>query len=72
VSWPAFAIHEESLVAATMEKCLRKLNGRYGLKRFLRDGYGTVLEDKTRKHYQSAEIKVREGRDQGERGPRSR
>jgi len=57
VSWPAFAIHDENLVGRTMDKITRKLQGRYGLKRFLRDGYGTVLEDQNRKHYRPAEIK---------------
>lgn len=58
ISWPAFAIHEEKLVQRTVDKALRKLKGRYGLKRFLRDGYGTVVEDKGRKYYKPAEIKV--------------
>ena len=58
VSWPAFAIHEESLVNRTTNKVKRKLQGKYGFKRFLRDGYGTLLEDRRRKHYKPAEIKV--------------
>lgn len=58
VSWPAFAIHEEKLVHRTIDKALRKLKGRFGLKRFLRDGYGTVVEDRSRKYYRPAEIKV--------------
>jgi len=58
VSWPAFAIHEEKLVSRTIDKALRKLKGRFGLKRFLRDGYGTVLEDRARKYYRPAEIRV--------------
>ena len=58
VGWPAFAIHEETLVNRTLTKIVRKLQGKYGFKRFLRDGYGTVLEDKNRKYYKPAEIKV--------------
>ena len=58
VSWPAFAIHEEKLVHRTIDKALRKLKGRFGLKRFLRDGYGTIAEDRSRKYYRPAEIKV--------------
>lgn len=58
ISWPAFAIHEEALVDKTMDKMLRKLHGKFGLKRFLRDGYRTVAEDKNRKYYKPAEIKV--------------
>jgi len=58
VSWPTFAIHEEKLVHRTVDKALRKLKGKFGLKRFLRDGYGTVVEDRNRKYYRPAEIKV--------------
>lgn len=61
ISWPAFAIHEEALVKKTHEKILRKLKGKHGLKRFLRDGHGTVLEDTSRKYYKSAEIKTFDG-----------
>lgn len=59
VSWPAFSIHEDALRNRTIEKVKRKLHGKYGLKRFYRDGYKTVLEDKNRKYYKPAEIKVR-------------
>jgi phosphorylase kinase alpha/beta subunit len=58
VSWPAFAIHEEGLLHKTMDKILRKLQGKYGFKRFLRDGFKTEIEDKKRKYYKPAEIKV--------------
>ena len=58
IGWPAFAIHEEALVSRTREKITRKLMGKNGLKRFLRDGYHTVLEDQNRKYYKPAEIKV--------------
>jgi phosphorylase kinase alpha/beta subunit len=63
VSWPAFAIHEETLGERTIDKILRKLKGSHGIKRFLRDGYRTVMEDKNRKYYKPAEIKVRNNRD---------
>ena len=36
---------------------VRKLRGHYGFKRFARDGYKTVIEDTTRRHYKSGEIK---------------
>ena len=58
VSWPAFAIHEDALVKRTMDKVERKLQGKCGFKRFLRDGYGTTVEDRSRKYYKPAEIKV--------------
>ncbi len=60
ISWPAFAIHEESLVSRTMDKMIRKLKGQYGFRRFLRDGYGTEIEDKNKKYYRPSEVKVRE------------
>lgn len=37
---------------------IRKLKGKYGFKRFLRDGYRTPLEDPNRRYYKPAEIKV--------------
>lgn len=58
VCWPAFAIHEEQVRHRTIDKVIRKLKGNYGIKRFLRDGYKTVIEDKNRKYYRPAEIKV--------------
>ncbi|CAE1244331.1 PHKA_B [Acanthosepion pharaonis] len=61
VSWPAFGIHEQNIHARTISKVLRKLKGKYGVKRFLRDGFKTVLEDPTRKQYFPAEIKNFDG-----------
>ena len=58
VGWPAFAIHEEPIRSRTIDKVIRKLKGPNGIKRFFRDGYKTVLEDKNRKYYKAAEIKV--------------
>ena len=58
VGYPAFAIDDEALCAQTREKILRKLRGGYGFRRFLRDGYRTALEDRTRRNYRPAEIKV--------------
>ena len=37
---------------------VRKLKGKYGFKRFLRDGYRTSLEDPNRRCYKPAEMKV--------------
>ena len=59
ISFPAFAIKDEALRNRTFEKIIRKLKGKYGFRRFLRDGYGTLLEDTNRKYYKPAEIKVR-------------
>jgi len=44
VSWPAFATHDRELYAATKAKVVAGLEGRYGFVRFVRDGYGTVVE----------------------------
>lgn len=57
ISYPCFATHDELLYNRTKEKLIRKLQGNYGFKRFLRDGYGTVLEDTNRRYYKQAETK---------------
>lgn len=44
IGWPCFATHDPNLYESTKSKILRKLQGKYGLKRFLRDPYGTVIE----------------------------
>lgn len=44
ISWPCFATHDQTLYQSTKAKILRKLKGKYGLKRFLRDSYGTALD----------------------------
>lgn len=59
ISYPAFALDDEVLFSQTLDKIIRKLKGKYGFKRFLRDGYRTALEDKTRRYYKPAEIKVK-------------
>jgi hypothetical protein len=56
--WPAFALHENPIKDRAVDKIIRRLKGRYGLKRFLRDGYKTVMEDRSRKYYRPAEVKV--------------
>lgn len=43
ISFPAFAIQDEALVERVRHTIIAKLEGRYGLKRFLRDGHQTVL-----------------------------
>lgn len=63
ISYPAFALDDEALFNQTLDKVVRKLKGKYGFKRFLRDGYRTSLEDPNRRYYKPAEIKVsRDGR----------
>ncbi len=57
ISFPAFAIEDEALIERTRTKILDKLAGRYGCKRFLRDGHQTVLEDTSRLHYEPEELR---------------
>ncbi len=57
IGFPAFAVHDPELEAQTRGEIVSKLEGRYGLKRFLRDGHQTVLEDEGRLHYESEELK---------------
>eukprot|EP00842_Homolaphlyctis_polyrhiza_P003728 jgi/Hompol1/4356/HPOL_001754-RA len=60
ISFPAFAVNS-SLATRTRNEIIKKLGGRYGCKRFLRDGHQTVLEDSSRLHYDPHELKVFEG-----------
>lgn len=56
ISFPAFAVEDEALIERTREAILSKLGGRYGLKRFLRDGHQTALEVIERLHYEPEEL----------------
>lgn len=58
ISFPAFATHEEVLCVETKANVVHRLKGRYGFKRFCRDGYKCVLEDSNRRHYRNGETKV--------------
>ncbi|XP_078369919.1 phosphorylase b kinase regulatory subunit alpha, liver isoform-like isoform X2 [Oculina patagonica] len=58
ISFPAFAVEDEDLVKESREKIITKLQGRYGLVRFIRDGYKTPLEDPFRLHYEPAELEI--------------
>ena len=57
ISFPAFAVEDVQLVERTRNHIINKLQGRYGCKRFLRDGHQTVLEDTQRLHYEPWELK---------------
>jgi phosphorylase kinase alpha/beta subunit len=61
IGFPAFAVTDPQLVARTRDKIVEKLEGKYGCKRFLRDGHQTVLEDTTRLHYEPEELLKFEG-----------
>ncbi|KAG0750608.1 hypothetical protein G6F57_000624 [Rhizopus arrhizus] len=58
IGFPAFAVEDASLIEYTKNDAKKKLEGRYGWKRFLRDGHQTVVEDHTRLHYNESELKV--------------
>ncbi|HEY9696429.1 MAG TPA: glycoside hydrolase family 15 protein [Trichocoleus sp.] len=57
IGFPAFAIENSALVERTRDQVISKLQGKYGCKRFLRDGHQTVIEDITRLHYEPRELK---------------
>jgi phosphorylase kinase alpha/beta subunit len=61
IGFPAFAVRDPQLVTRTRTKIVEKLEGKYGCKRFLRDGHQTVLEDTTRLHYEPEELLKFEG-----------
>jgi phosphorylase kinase alpha/beta subunit len=56
ISWPCFATHDHLLYGNTKTKLIKRLKTPYGFKRFIRDGYGTVLESKDNL-YKSGETK---------------
>ncbi|HTL89582.1 MAG TPA: glycoside hydrolase family 15 protein [Leptolyngbya sp.] len=57
IGFPAFAVEDTELVDRTRNKIIDLLQGRYGCKRFLRDGHQTILEDTGRLHYEPFELK---------------
>ncbi|XP_018360709.1 PREDICTED: probable phosphorylase b kinase regulatory subunit alpha isoform X1 [Trachymyrmex cornetzi] len=58
ISFPAFAVDEPNLIHETREAITKKLQGRYGCKRFLRDGYKTPKEDMNRLYYEPWELRM--------------
>ncbi|KAI7898371.1 glycosyl hydrolases family 15-domain-containing protein [Cokeromyces recurvatus] len=58
IGFPAFAVEDPSLIELTRNDARTKLEGRYGWKRFLRDGHQTVVEDHSRLHYNESELKI--------------
>lgn len=56
IGWPAFALDDKVLVGHTRARILDRLAGRYGCKRFLRDGHQTAPEDEHRLHYNAGEL----------------
>ncbi|KAJ6653519.1 hypothetical protein lerEdw1_009099 [Lerista edwardsae] len=60
ISYPAFAVEDSEVVEKTKKEIISKLQagGRYGCRRFLRDGYRTPKEDPNRLYYEPAELKL--------------
>jgi phosphorylase kinase alpha/beta subunit len=58
IGFPAFAVTDEELANRTRSLIMERLQGNYGCKRFLRDGHQTALEDTSRLHYESSELKL--------------
>jgi phosphorylase kinase alpha/beta subunit len=56
IGYPAWAVEDPQLAGRTRTKIRTELGGRYGYKRFRRDGHQTVLEDHTRLHYEREEL----------------
>lgn len=61
ISFPAFAVEDAELIELTRKTIITKLQGRYGCKRFLRDGFRTAREDPSRLYYEPWELKIFEG-----------
>lgn len=57
IGFPAYAIKSPEHAKRLREQVSSKLEGNYGLKRFLRDGHQTVLEDPERLHYEEEELR---------------
>lgn len=58
ISFPAFAVDDPDLIRLTRKTIVSKLQGAYGFKRFLRDGYKTPKEDPTRLYYEPWELRM--------------
>ncbi|KAJ1658122.1 hypothetical protein IWQ61_002587 [Dispira simplex] len=58
IGYPAYAVADEDIINRTREEIVSKLQGRYGCRRFLRDGHQTVVEDTSRLYYEPRELKI--------------
>ncbi|KAI9144684.1 glycosyl hydrolases family 15-domain-containing protein [Paraphysoderma sedebokerense] len=61
IGFPAFAVQDPDLIQRTRDEIVTKLGGKYGCKRFLRDGHQTIVEDTSRLHYDPHELLIFEG-----------
>ncbi|CAB3256642.1 unnamed protein product [Arctia plantaginis] len=58
ISYPAFAVDDPNLITLTRNTIVTKLQGKYGCKRFLRDGHKTPREDPNRLYYEPWELRM--------------
>ncbi|XP_026313777.1 probable phosphorylase b kinase regulatory subunit alpha isoform X5 [Hyposmocoma kahamanoa] len=58
ISYPAFAVDDPQLIAKTRDAIVIKLQGKYGCKRFLRDGHKNPREDPNRLYYEPWELRM--------------
>jgi phosphorylase kinase alpha/beta subunit len=58
IGFPAFAVDDPQLIDSTRDAIVNRLQGRYGCKRFLRDGYKTPREDSSRLYYERWELRM--------------
>ncbi|VDP86587.1 unnamed protein product [Echinostoma caproni] len=61
LTYPGFSITNEQLIKQTRNTVVQKLLGRYGCRRFLRDGFRTAREDSNRLYYEPWELRMFEG-----------
>lgn len=58
IGFPAFSVTDPELIETTRATVVEKLQGHYGCKRFLRDGFKTAKEDPRRLHYEPWELQA--------------
>ncbi len=57
IGYPGYAVEDEKLLKRTRDKIIHKLAGNYGCKRFLLDGHQSSIEDASRLHYETSELR---------------
>ncbi|TNN09763.1 putative phosphorylase b kinase regulatory subunit alpha [Schistosoma japonicum] len=61
LTYPGFSVTDDELIESTRNAIIRKLLGRYGCRRFLRDGFRTAREDASRLYYEPWELRLFDG-----------
>ncbi|XP_031572074.1 phosphorylase b kinase regulatory subunit beta-like [Actinia tenebrosa] len=59
--FPCFAVDDSELRLKAQAQVKEKLEGKYGLKRYMRDGYRCVLENRNRRYYEKRELELFDG-----------